>query len=83
MPGINTEEVPGYVNLHYSETYTYNCMEGYITFDEVCATCLINGSLSIPPPTCIGTEVKLFIYVFFYLVVCFSLQETANLLPLF
>ena len=59
-PGENTVDLPVNVTdgLSYLESYTYSCMDGYDTMDELCATCQPDGTLSIPPPTCYGEILK-------------------------
>ena len=53
-PGINTVDVPDDLDLKYLNTYTYSCLEGYTTTDELCTVCKSNGTLSVPPPNCTG-----------------------------
>ena len=44
------------VNISYLTTYTYSCIEGYQTSDELTVVCLPNGTLSITSaPNCTGT----------------------------
>ena len=52
--GINTVEVPANLNMTYLDTYTYSCLDGYTTTDELCTVCKSNGTLSVPPPNCTG-----------------------------
>ena len=40
--------------MEYLDTYTYSCIEGYATDDDVCTVCLADGTLSTPPPNCTG-----------------------------
>ena len=56
-PGINTDDVPDSLSggLDYLETYTYSCMEGYTTTDDLCTVCQPDGTLSLTkPPNCTG-----------------------------
>ncbi|XP_067947632.1 sushi, von Willebrand factor type A, EGF and pentraxin domain-containing protein 1-like [Watersipora subatra] len=53
IPGI--KDIPPGTTLSYPDTYTYECLDGYTTEDEVCTQCLADGTYSISPPTC--TEV--------------------------
>ena len=52
--GTNTEPVPEFQGgIEYPGSYTYSCKEGYVTSDELCTICLLNGSLSLTtPPVC-------------------------------
>ena len=55
--GTNTVARPPDVadGLDYLESYTYQCMEGYSTTDELCTVCQPDGSLSLTtPPNCSG-----------------------------
>ena len=52
--GNNTEMVESGLVINYLESYTYQCLSGYTSFDEMCAVCLENNVLSIPPPNCSG-----------------------------
>ena len=53
--GAFTENIPAdSVDLAYLETYTYACMEGYVTDDELVVVCLPDGELSSPAPNCSG-----------------------------
>ena len=57
--GTNTVYVPDSLSdgLIYQESYTYSCMEGYNTTDELFTVCQANGALSLAtPPNCIGKE---------------------------
>ena len=47
--GTNTEPVPDSLQagILYSDSYTYSCMEGYTTSDELCTVCLADGDLSL------------------------------------
>ena len=41
--------------LSYLESYTYSCMEGFNTTDELCTVCQPDGSLSVTNlPNCTG-----------------------------
>ena len=53
-PGTNTVEVPADLNMKYLDTYTYSCLEGFTTTDDICTVCKSNGTLSAGPPTCTG-----------------------------
>ena len=62
-PGINTDDVPDSLSggLDYLETYTYSCMEGYTTTDDLCTVCQPDGTLSLTTaPTC--TSESIFVY---------------------
>ena len=53
--GTNTEPIPEELQggILYPGSYTYSCKEGYMTPDELCTVCLLNGSLSLAtPPVC-------------------------------
>ena len=52
--GMYTSYVPENLTLNALESYTYSCIDGYATDDDLCTVCLSNGSLSIPPPSCSG-----------------------------
>ena len=54
--GVFTEPVPSSLEsqMTYLETYTYSCMEGYVTSDNVTVVCQPDQILSIPPPVCTG-----------------------------
>ena len=55
--GVNTEVVPPTLNggLSYLEIYTYSCLAGYETTDELSTVCKPDGTLSLAtPPTCHG-----------------------------
>ena len=52
--GINTVEVPADLNMTYLDTYTYSCLDGYTTTDELFTVCKPDESLSAPPPNCTG-----------------------------
>ena len=61
--GTNTEKIPDKVQegLLYSESYTYSCLKGYETSDEVCTVCQQDGTWSmINPPICLGTCCRTF-----------------------
>ena len=48
--------------LDYLESYTYSCMEGYTTTDDLCTVCQPDGTLSLTTaPTCTSE----FIFVYF------------------
>ena len=49
-----TSYVPENLTLNALESYTYSCIDGYATDDDLCTVCLPNGGLSIPPPNCTG-----------------------------
>ena len=51
--GNNTVMMPFGLVLAYLDTYTYTCLEGYSTDDELCTVCLPDGTLSLAePPIC-------------------------------
>ena len=53
--GTNTEPIPDDLQggIPYPGSYTYSCKEGYMTSDELCTVCLLNGNLSLAtPPVC-------------------------------
>ena len=54
--GGNTELIPSEIaqsGLAYLETYTYTCLSGYETEDELCTVCMPNGMLSLEySPNC-------------------------------
>ena len=54
MNGTNTEPVPAdkASSMGYLDSYTYSCLDGYRTDDELCTVCQPNGSLSSPAPMC-------------------------------
>ena len=55
--GTNTVTLPPEVadGLDYLESYTYQCIEGYSTTDELCTVCQPDGNLSLStPPNCTG-----------------------------
>ena len=54
MNGTNTEPVPAdkASSMGYLESYTYSCLDGYTTDDELCTVCQPNGTLSSPAPMC-------------------------------
>ena len=52
--GAFTEDVPADLNLTYLDTYTYSCMEGYVTDDELVVVCQSDGELSTCSPNCSG-----------------------------
>ena len=52
LSGIYTNPVPVNTTMTYLSTYTYSCMDGYSTDDELCTVCQANGMLSSPPPNC-------------------------------
>ena len=48
----NAVSPPDY-QLHYLETFSYKCINGYTTDDEICTVCKADGSLSLTDlPTC-------------------------------
>ena len=54
-PGAGGEPLPVDVadGLDYLESYTYSCMEGYNTTDDLCTVCQPDGTLSLTTaPTC-------------------------------
>ena len=61
-----TNPVPVNTTMKYSTTYTYSCMEGYRTDDELCTVCEADGMLSSPPPNCTGVYCNFIkiIYIF-------------------
>ena len=50
--GTNTNPVPN-ERLTAQESYTYSCLDGYVTNDTLCTVCQLNGELSVPPPVCV------------------------------
>lgn len=43
------------LGLRHLETYSYSCIEGYRTDDELCAVCQADGSFSLEvAPNCTG-----------------------------
>ena len=56
--GEFTEDVPADLNLAYLDTYTYSCIEGYTTDDELVVVCQSDCELSAPPPNCSGQLAK-------------------------
>ena len=54
--GVFTEPVPSSLEsqMTYLQTYTYSCMEGYITTDDTVVVCQPDSTLSISPPFCTG-----------------------------
>ena len=57
LEGINTLAIPDYLEggLSYLQTYTYSCLEGFTTNDDICVVCLPNKTLSLlKPPNCTG-----------------------------
>ena len=65
IEGKNLKPVPGNITLRYQETYTYSCIEGFDTMEDLCATCQPDGTLSIPPPACYGKIINKS-YLFMY-----------------
>ena len=59
--GAFTEDVPADLNLAYLETYTYSCLEGYVTDNELVVVCQPDGKLSAPAPNCSGELTSLLI----------------------
>ena len=56
-PGINTVEIPDVVldGLFHLESYTYSCIDGFVTNDDLCTVCLQDGMLSLDKaPLCEG-----------------------------
>ena len=51
---MNTVDVPDNLNMTYLDTYTYSCLEGYTTTDDICTVCKSDGTLSVSPPNCTG-----------------------------
>ena len=60
-PGMYTSYVPENLTLNALESYTYSCIDGFTTDDDLCTVCLSNGSLSIPPPSCSGAGLTAFV----------------------
>ena len=60
--GTNTEPVPEFQDgIPYPGSYTYSCKEGYVTSDELCTVCLLNGNLSLTsPPVCMRKYLRSF-----------------------
>ena len=52
--GTNTVDIPDVLDMTYLDTYTYSCLEGYITTDDICTVCKSDRTLSVPPPNCTG-----------------------------
>ena len=55
--GVNTVDLSSDAldGLSYLESYTYSCIEGYTTTDELTTVCQPDGSLSVStPPQCTG-----------------------------
>ena len=40
--------------LPYLNIYTYSCLDGFSTTDDLCTVCKPDGTLSITPPNCTG-----------------------------
>ena len=53
-PGTATKPLPADVadGMSYLQTYTYSCLDGYRTDNELCTVCQPNGTLSSPAPMC-------------------------------
>ena len=60
-PGSNTNPIPNdmvQLGMRYLETYTYSCLPGFETSDDVCTVCLPNGMLSLEAtPNCTGVYI--------------------------
>lgn len=55
LDGTNTYPIPENLAMYYLDTYTYSCMEGYTTDDELYTVCQPDGTLSLADlPTCTG-----------------------------
>ena len=56
--GNNTRDIPEELlenGLTYLQSYTYSCLDGFFTTDEVFTKCQSDGSLSLAnPPECSG-----------------------------
>ena len=54
--GDNTEPIPAELamsGLDYLETYTYSCLAGFGTTDDLCVVCMPDGTLSMDTaPNC-------------------------------
>ena len=50
--GVNTEPVPVGLELNYTQSYEYKCMEGYTTSEPLCTVCLEDSTLSNEAPNC-------------------------------
>ena len=54
--GDNTEPIPADIvalGLGHLESYTYSCLSGFATTDELCTVCLPDGTLSMDAaPNC-------------------------------
>ena len=54
--GTNTKDIPEELledGLTYLQSYTYSCLDGFFTTDEVFTKCQSDGSLSLAdPPEC-------------------------------
>ena len=51
--------------MEYGQSYTYACIDGSITDQELCVVCQADGSLSIPPPNCSGSKLEIIFDLFF------------------
>ena len=51
LAGINTESVPN-VTYTYSDTYMYECIDGYLFDGNMQSNCTENGTWSLDPPHC-------------------------------
>ena len=61
-PGVGVEPLPSDVayGMKYLESYTYSCMEGYTTTDDLCTVCQPDGTLSLTTaPNCTGEHTLL------------------------
>ena len=55
--GNNTRDIPEELlenGLTYLQSYTYSCLDGFSTTDDLCTVCKPDGTLSITPPNCTG-----------------------------
>ena len=61
--GVGVEPLPSFGaenKLKYLESYTYSCMEGYTTTDDLCTVCQPDGTLSLTTaPNCTGELILL------------------------
>ena len=71
MNGTNTIPVSTML-LEYMETYTYSCMEGYRTTDELCTVCQYDGTLTLAgdEPNCTSKHLTVRVYTLLCVLVC-------------
>jgi hypothetical protein len=51
--GTFTEVVPP-MPIMFEQTFTYSCISGYKTTDDLTVSCMIDGQFSAAAPTCSG-----------------------------